>query len=62
VAELPDRRYTVYESLSGFVVNFHYICAHDPGQTPAPERLRHFFSSFDEAALACGEHYRVTTT
>lgn len=61
VTELPDRRYTISKSHSGFAVSFQYICAKDPGETPAPERLRHLFTSFDDASRACCEHYKATT-
>lgn len=57
VAETPDTRYTIYESLSGFVVNYQRIVTGATGLTPAPQRLRHFFGSFADAARACSEHH-----
>ena len=51
-------RYTIYESLSGFLAHYQRTTSDATGQTPAPQRLRSFFRSFDAAAAACGEHYR----
>jgi hypothetical protein len=57
IAEPKGMRYTVYESLSGFLAHYERTTSDATGQTPAPHRLRTFFSSFEEAARACREHY-----
>lgn len=59
LAELPLMRYTIYQSLSGYVVHHQRLTPDATGRTLAPERLRHFFSTFDEARVASEEHYRA---
>jgi hypothetical protein len=59
-AEVPGFRYTIYQSLSGYVVHHARLAADATGSTLAPERLRHFFATFDEARIACEDHYRST--
>jgi hypothetical protein len=58
-AEGPAIRYTIYQSLSGYVVHYARLTPDATGTTLAPERLRHFFATFDEANAACEEHYRT---
>ena len=58
-AEAPTVRYTVYQSLSGYVVHHQRISPDATEQTLAPERLCHFFTSFEDALAACDEHYRA---
>jgi hypothetical protein len=59
IAEAPLVRYTIYQSISGFVVHYQRIAPGATGQTVPPERLRIFFLSFDQARSASEEHYHT---
>ncbi|HEX3134395.1 MAG TPA: hypothetical protein VHX44_12525 [Planctomycetota bacterium] len=57
IAEPPGARYTVFESVSGFVILFQRVASDATDETSVPHQFRHFFPTYDAAAHACAKHY-----